>query len=1028
MQITENLSAVRVLLCIALVLAPHLVSSGQAPTTSPLPRLAHRPILNSRHMRPGGVPATSASSSGPILFNPPNFLSGGVYGFSVAVADFNGDGKPDLAIANECLNVSCTTGSVSVLLGNGDGTFQAAQSYASGGYEATSVAVGDVNGDGKPDLVVANGCQSDTECTNGVVGVLLGNGDGTFQAAQTFSSGGVSASSVAIADVNKDGNLDLAVANECLNSACTSGSVSILLGNGNGTFQTALPNASGGVTAVSVAIADFNNDTDPDLAVVNQCASATSCSGSVGILLGTGTGTFAAAVTYSSGGYNAASVATGDFNSDGNIDLAVANNCQTSTNCAGNVGVLLGTGTGTFQTPKSYGAGGGDSSAVVVSDVNGDGQPDIILANQCQIPSDCIYGSVSVLLGNSNGTFQTAQTYLSDGVFAYALYAEDLNGDGNPDLAVVNQCQNGASCSGTVTVLLGNGNGTFQEPPTYGTAGVQPDAVAVGDVNGDGNPDLVVANSCESNCGSNSEGLVMVLLGNGTGTFTPGAKYPTGGYKSSSVAIADVNGDGKPDIVVANRCSTSNCESGGSVSVLLGNGNGTFQAAQTFASGGDTSLSVAIADFNADGNLDLAVANECQDSSCANGSVTILLGNGNGTFQTAQVFASGGYETDSVAVGDFNGDGIPDLVLANQCQDSTCQNGSVSVLLGNGNGTFQTASSYSSGAAQANSVALTDLNGDGNTDLVVSNLCESASDCGSGAVSSLLGTGIGTFHTAHVFGSGGQDAYSVVAADFNGDGFPDVVVTNSTGTCVLLGTGTGQFRTALPYYPGGNFVATSDFNGDGKPDVAVVEEEVSKVAILLNVTQGFRYATSTTLTSSINPSSVYQTMTFTSTVTPGFPGSPTGTVTFKSGSTTLGIVTLSGGQAVLNYAFTTPATYSVTASYSGDTNYLPSASSVLKQKVVEESSTTTLTSSLNPSQVGQSVTFTAKVAGQYGGTPTGTVTFRDNGTVVATVSLSNGVAKYKTSTLPEGTDRINADYAGNTECFPSTAKLYQVVE
>jgi len=172
--------------------------------------------------------------------------SGGLYARSVAVADVNGDGKPDLAVANLCLTeYNCPNGLVGVLLGNGDGTFQTAVTYGSGGYYAMSVAVADVNGDGKPDLVVANNCTSgdfSNGCTDpsGTVGVLLGNGDGTFQAAVTYGSGGYYSSSVAVADVNGDGKPDLVVANECADTSCTNGSVGVLLGNGDGTFQAAV--------------------------------------------------------------------------------------------------------------------------------------------------------------------------------------------------------------------------------------------------------------------------------------------------------------------------------------------------------------------------------------------------------------------------------------------------------------------------------------------------------------------------------------------------------------------------------------------------------------------------------------------------------------------------------------------------------------------------------------------------------------------------------------------------------------------
>jgi hypothetical protein len=1023
---SSSVRVVIVLLFLTLVFSPIVAISGEEFSQS---RREARPLHINQWVH-GNVLRPNSPNDNPIFFNPETYLSGGVYAFSVAVGDFNGDGKADQAVANECPDNNCNVGAVSVLLGNGDGTFQPAQTYYSGGVEAYSVAVGDVNKDGKADLIVANGCQSASLCTNGVVGILLGNGDGTFQPAQTYSTGGVVASSVATADVNADGDLDLIVANQCLDSTCASGSVSVLLGNGNGTFQSPQTYPSGGLTAVSVMVGDLNRDRKLDLVVANQCQSSGNCNGNVGVLLGNGNGTFQPAQSYASGGYTAVAVAVGDFNGDGNADLAVANQCQSNGKCSnGSVGVLLGNGDGTFQIAQNYASGGSYTTAVAASDLNGDRRTDLVLVNQCRAFGSCGVGSVSVLLGNGDGTFQPGQNYISDGVFAQSLGVADWNGDKKPDLAVVNQCQSGTTCTGTVTVLLGNGDGTFQVPPSYASGSYDADSVAVGDLNKDGKLDLVVANLCQkNNCSQGNNGIVSVLLGNGNGTLQPAQKYATGGFGASSVAIGDFNGDSNADVVVANQCSTSDCKSGGSVSVLLGNGNGTLQAATTYSSGGYTALSVAIADFNKDGNLDLAVANQCQDNSCQNGAVSVLLGNGNGTFQPAQNFWSAGYKTDSVAVGDFNKDGNADLVATSQCQDTSCQNGGVSVLLGNGNGTFQTAQSYSSGGSQADSVVITDLNGDGKADLVVSNLCQSTAGCDSGVVSSLLGRGNGTFGGAHAYGSGGQSAYSLVTGDFNGDGNADVVVANGDSTCVLLGNGDGTLRTPVHYFPGGIFISSGDFNGDHKPDVAVAGGSLSTVTLLLNVVAGYRWATTTTLTSSPNPSVVDQSVHFTATIATQFGGSPTGTVTFKSKTTTLGQRTVSNGQATLHYAFTSPGMNSIIATYSGDSTFLPSSSAPLRQSVLKAPTTTTLISSPNPSQVGQTVKFTATVAGEYGGTPTGSVTFKDGQTVLAQVSLSGGVARYKTSALTAGKHHIWALYGGDANFRPSQGLVIQVVQ
>src|SRR6266511_3263154 len=232
------------------------------------------------------------------------------------------------------------------------------------------------------------------------------------------------------------------------------------------------------------------------------------------------------------------------------------------------------------------------------------------------------------------------------------------------------------------------------------------------------------------------------------------ATYP------ESVAVGDFNRDGKADLAVANVGSAN-------VSVLLGNGDGTFQTALNYATGANP-LSVAVGDFNGDGILDLAVAN--------NGSadISVLLGNGDGTFRIAVNFSAGPYP-ESVAAGDFNGDGRPDLAVANLFSKT------VSVLLGNGNGTFQAAAGYVVGT-NPQSVAVGDFNGDHKPDLAVANF-------GSGNVSVLLGNGDGTFQTAVNYAAG-ADPYSVAVDDFNGDGTLDLVSANvnSADVSVLLNT------------------------------------------------------------------------------------------------------------------------------------------------------------------------------------------------------------------------------------------------
>jgi len=324
------------------------------------------------------------------------------------------------------------------------------------------------------------------------------------------------------------------------------------------------------------------------------------------------------------------SVAIGDFNGDGKADLAVAN-------FYGTVSVLLGNGDGTFQAAVNYNVAGNPQS-LAVADFDDNGTADLAVANG-------VGNNVSVLLGNGDGTFQSAVSYnvASD---LRSLAVGDFNGDGKADLAVASYA------SGVVSVLLGNGDGTFQTRVNYNVGG-NLYSVTVGDFNGDGRADLVVGH-----LNSNS---VSVLLGQGDGTFKTAVNY-NAGTDPLAVAVGDVNGDGNADLVVANT--------GGSVTVLLGNGDGTFRAAVNY-NGGINPVFVGIGDFNGDGKADIAVANQSTGSN----NVSVLLGNGDGTFQSAVKYTAGGGPV-SLAVGDFSGDGVSDLAVAN------IDSNNVSILLG----------------------------------------------------------------------------------------------------------------------------------------------------------------------------------------------------------------------------------------------------------------------------------------------------------------------------------------------------------
>ena len=268
------------------------------------------------------------------------------------------------------------------------------------------------------------------------------------------------------------------------------------------------------------------------------------------------------------------------------------------------------------------------------------------------------------------------------------LAIADFNADGNLDMVLPNQGFYGF----TVGILLGNGHGWFAPPVSYAPgppwAATWPQSVAVADVNGDDRPDLIVGVACDGpTC---TESVVGVLLGNGDGSFQPGVTYSTGAWFAYAVAVADVDADGKPDVLVGNQCTTNQwiCEHGTVVSVLLGNGDGTFRPPSSYRCGGSAGFynSLAVADVNSDGKSDVVVAT---GQSNGYGTVAVLLGNGDGTFQAEIDYASGsqGSWSSSLAVGDINKDGKPDIAVMNY-------EGTVGVLLGNGDGTFQPPVNY----------------------------------------------------------------------------------------------------------------------------------------------------------------------------------------------------------------------------------------------------------------------------------------------------------------------------------------------
>jgi hypothetical protein len=572
-----------------------------------------------------------------------------------------------------------------------------------------------------------------------------------------------------------------------------------------------------------------------------------------------------------------------------------------------------------------------------------------------------------VSLGPSTRSFGAITKYSIGGGLPNLSFVAvgDFNGDGKQDLAVTNQL------SSTVSILLGNGDGGFQPEVSFST-GTNPVSASVGDLNGDGKQDFVVANQ---------SGTVSVFLGNGDGTFQPAVTFP-GGPQPDYVALGDFNGDGRQDIVVTNG-NLSN-----TISVLLGNGDGTFQPEVSYPCGVNP-VNISVGDFNGDGKQDLVVPNDIPSGA---GTVTVLLGNGDGTFQSPLGYPAGD-NPDFVVVGDFDGDGKQDLAVTNE------GNNELSVLSGNGDGTFQSSVSYSTGL-QPFSISVGDFNGDGVEDLAVANAASSS-------ISVYLGIGDGSFWPAVSYQAPGPQVIAV--GDFNGDGMNDLVVTNGGATTVsaLLGVQQATFSASGILVIGqGMHSVSAGYSGDSSR----ITSRSNNIA--LNATPG---SASVTLMSAPNPSIVGTVITLSALITGTNGIEPTGIITFKEGTTTIGTGTILGASASITTANLSVGTHFITAVYGGDNNYYGSSSLPLAQVVNNKIETSiSLMSSADPSTYGGNITFTATVSSGA----TGTVTFVDGASVLGSASLNAlGQAAISVASLTAGTHNITATYSGDSSHF-----------
>jgi Bacterial Ig-like domain (group 3)/FG-GAP-like repeat len=877
--------------------------------------------------------------------------------FPAVSGDFDGDGNKDAA------TVVKSTGKyyISSVLGKGDGTFSAPNLTLTTATAADPIWVGDLKGDGKDDLVMGH-----QGSHNASFEVWLSKGDGTFasqgKVILPLTGSYVTWGALYLNPVST--HLDIVIADGVNNLIWTA------LGNGDGTFGT--PTSVGFSPAIAsnapVAFADFDGDGNLDFAATDATTNQDE------VFFGTGIAFSAPLLlTTPDGLYNSCFDAAGVLTSSGKPDIVSAGaNCNlanllantltvyvntstpghgafdqgvyyavgirpealtiantrgighpndvvTVTTQPGDVKVLLGNGDGTLQTPAvGYATGGNVSTQPVVADFNNDQKADIIV-------SDRLF-SLVYLQGYGDGSFRSAINYFAaptGGGFhpnGVDIASGDFNGDGIPDF-VIGNATNGGLISG-ITVFLSNADGGMQQGVPYTSNGSASSLqyVAVGDFNGDGKLDIAAADS--------TNGVVQIFNGNGNGTFTVGATYPTGTVASRSalgLVAGDFNGDGKLDLAVVNNYGGTTAD----VGVLINNGSGFNLANYTIGDGTILGTNITLADVNGDKKWDLLVPLYGTNATPGT-AVAMLMGNGDGTFTAKPNFVLGFNNPLYAAVGDLNGDGIPDLAVT--IDDQTTSTQGIAVAAGKGDGTFNPAQLIPSTLQPANFdvplpgyVKMLDMDRDGHLDLVYTNT-------EFGTVGVLYGKGDGTFYDPLEF-TAGHMAYGLALADVNKDGAVDAVATGNSavfsGVTVLLNTSgdsVSSFTSSLPNAP---------------------------------------FGVTVTFHTTIAGSKVH-----------GVTAVPTGSVTFYDGSTALGTVPLSSDTAAFSTSTLSAGSHNITARYSGDVNFVPVTSGILVQVIappVIPSYTLTASPTTQTVNAGSSASYTISVNPTNG--YNGTITF-----------------------------------------------------
>ncbi len=712
-------------------------------------------------------------------FNTGNF-DNGRYPTSIKTADLDSDGDPDAVVSEAPFG-----NGFAALFNDGNGFYGAPVHYTSP-KPSRDILVSDLNNDTHPDLVVSNtGANSEGNS----VSVFINNGDGTFSSAVSYNVG-TGPVGLTSADFDNDGDNDLAAANYGFNGQ--GNTISILLNNGNGTFSNQLIFPAG-TGPYKIASALINNDNLPDIVVADADQR-------MNVLVNSGGNDFSNKTEYNVFSQFAGdffqSVSLADIDNDGDIDACYSSTAS-GVNFNSAIALFRNNGDGTFGSPEGIelSAFTGGSVDIEISDLNGDGWKDIVGDSYSGRNTD----GFQVLKNNGSGGFLPASLYpAGQGTFNIAL--ADVNNDGTTDVLTAD------NYSMEITVRPNPGDGIFFTPPPYTTNPIA-GSLDAADIDLDGDLDVVTSAWGRAATGSQ----VAVLKNNGDGSFANAVTYieRSGGVQAK---FRDLNNDGYPDLIFATSISSPPYD----FHTAINNGDGTFGTIQTWPVGACGWSDIDAFDIDNDGDLDAVITEwlGCIGVPESAKRLFVSKNNGDGTFAPATYIIIDPFPS-TIAGADLNGDGIIDLV--------TGHSNSVDVLIGIGNGQFQSQAAYAT-ELNPQDIVIEDFNNDEIKDIAVSTFSNVS------GMSVLTGNGDGTFQPAQNYdGAYSPDLLNVAgiaSGDVDGDGFKDIMVANEASNDLSVyfnnGDGTFNYRMRVGVYWGATSPVFADFSGDGIKDLAAL--------------------------------------------------------------------------------------------------------------------------------------------------------------------------------------------------------------